>query len=253
MKIQYASDLHLEFGTNARFVLKNPLIPIGDVLILVGDIACLNTDNFMTHPFWDWASENYRQVLIVPGNHEFYHHYDLKSLQDGEICQIRENVRYYYNMVVNIDGIDIILSTLWSKILPYDSVVTERSVADFRRIRYDRHKLHYQNFNAEHERCLEFIKKAVIESKAKTKIVATHHIPSFQLESPDFKYGGINGAFTVELADYIEANTIDYWIYGHSHRNIDKVIGKTRCVTNQLGYVEWGEYKDFKKDAYFVV
>ena len=26
----------------------------------------------------------------------------------------------------------------------------------------------------------------------------------------------------------------EYWIYGHSHRNINAVIGKTQCVSNQL-------------------
>ena len=253
MKIQYASDLHLEFETNERFVFDNPLTPIGDILVLAGDIGYLNTPSYSNHPFWDWASENYRQVLIVPGNHEFYQYYDLTSLGDGEICRIKENVRCYYNAVININGVDIVLSTLWSRILPHNGTVTERNVADFRRIKYDGHRLTWERFNQEHERCLEFIKKSVADSRAEKIIVVTHHVPSFLLESPDFKGGSINGAFTVELADYIQSSSIDYWIYGHSHRNIDKVIGKTKCVTNQLGYVEWGEHKDFIKDAYFVV
>ena len=73
----------------------------------------------------------------------------------------------------------------------------------------------------------------------------THHVPSFQLASPDFKGSRINGAFTVELGEYIEAIPIEYWIYGHSHRNIDKIIGKTRCVTNQLVYISHNEHLMF--------
>lgn len=36
----------------------------------------------------------------------------------------------------------------------------------------------------------------------------------------------------------------EYWIYGHSHRNINAVIGKTQCVSNQLGYVFSGEHRN---------
>ena len=44
----------------------------------------------------------------------------------------------------------------------------------------------------------------------------------------------INGAFTSELSELIANSHIDYWIYGHSHRNINKTIGNTQCVSNQV-------------------
>ena len=64
--------------------------------------------------------------------------------------------------------------------------------------------------------------------------------------SKEFTGSCINGAFTVELADYIAQSGIDYWIYGHSHRNIERRIGKTLCTCNQLGYVFHGENVDFQ-------
>ena len=81
MKIQYASDLHLEFADNWRYLRDNPLKVTGEILILAGDIGYLGDQNYQNHPFWDWASENYNQVLVVLGNHEFYKYYDLSSMK----------------------------------------------------------------------------------------------------------------------------------------------------------------------------
>jgi len=97
----------------------------------------------------------------------------------------------------------------------------------------------------DHDKCFAFIKENVVSSNAKQIIVVSHHVPSFQLSSPDFAGSPINGAFTVELEEYIKASPISYWIYGHSHRNIDKQIGNTQCVSNQLGYVFHHEHLTF--------
>lgn len=248
MRIQYASDLHLEFRENWRELKReDPMNPEGDILVLAGDIGYLGDDNYSTHPFWNWASENFEQVLVCLGNHEFYKCYDLSTMQDGLVSEIRPNVHYYYNKVVSIQNVDFIISTLWAHIDVDDAFVTERGVADFYRIAYGENLLRYSDFNSEHQRCLDFIKRAVSASKAKHKVVVTHHVPSFQLVAPEFHGSRINGAFTVELADYIENSGIDLWIYGHSHRNIDKTIGNTQCVCNQFGYVSHNEHLTFDR------
>lgn len=252
MKIQYASDLHLEFRENWRILRQEePMDVRGDVLVLAGDIGYLGDDNYCTHPFWDWASENFRQVIVALGNHEFYKYYNLQTMHDGLIGEIRPNVHYYYNKVIRIDkDIDIIVSTLWAHIDLKDAYQTEHSVTDFHRIMYGEDLLTFSEFNKEHQRCLDFIVRSVAESNAKHKVLVTHHVPSFQLMSPEFGGSRINGAFTVELANYIERSGIDYWIYGHSHRNIDKIIGKTHCVSNQFGYAFHNEHVSFNRKKF---
>jgi len=245
MKIQYASDLHLEFADNWRFLKENPLKVTGDILILAGDIGYLGDENYANHPFWDWASENYQQVIACMGNHEFYKYYDISTLHDGCRIPISDNVNSYYNAVVHIGDIDIILSTLWAKIPLREAYYTERVISDFHRILYNGELLTFADFNREHERCLAFVKKAVEESTAKCKIVVTHHVPSFKMQCPKFADSLANGAFTVELEDFIKAHDIDYWIYGHSHYNVDVTIGNTRCLSNQLGYVFHNEHLTF--------
>lgn len=253
MRIQYASDLHLEFSDNWSYLKRNPLKVAGDVLVLAGDIGYLGDENYSKHPFWDWASENYQQVIVALGNHEFYKFYDVSTLKDGLCGEIRRNVHYYYNAVVRIGTADLIISTLWAYIDLQDAYITESCVSDFKRIRYGEDLLTFTGFNKEHKRCLDFLKRAVDKSDATTKIVVTHHVPSFRMLSPEFKGSQSNGAFTVELYDYIVDSDIDYWIYGHSHRNMDVIIGTTKCISNQLGYVFCNEHLSFIPDKNIVI
>ncbi len=248
MKIQIASDLHLEFSANSSYLKLNPLEVVGDVLVLAGDIDYLQEDSKYTHPFWDWASANYKQVIVVLGNHELYNGYDINKLTEGTIIPIRENVAYYYNCAISIDGVDIICSTLWAYIEPQYAYITQHRVSDFRSTIADgENRLSAERFNAEYQTCVQFIKNAVTTSNADKIVVVAHHVPSKLLSSPDFAGSEINGAFVSEQFDFIADSRIDYWIYGHSHRNIDAVIGKTKCLSNQLGYVAMEDVSSFDR------
>ena len=248
MKIQYASDLHLEFEENSDYLKSNPLKVTGEILILAGDIHVFNSFNFLKNPFWDWASKNYRHVIVAFGNHEFYGGYDLSKMENGFKYKIRDNIYYYYNSVIKIDDIDIIVSTLWSYIHKENETKCQLGVNDFRMIDYNNKILTPEIFNNEHKKCLEFIKKSMNESKAKTKIIVTHHVPSSLLNAEEFKDSEINEAFTVDLTDYIKTCGAKFWIFGHSHRNICKKIGDTYCLCNQLGYVSYNENVTFDSE-----
>lgn len=81
------------------------------------------------------------------GNHELYKYYDLAKMPQGLVCTIRSNVKCYYNEVIQIDDMDLILSTLWAKIPLEESYITERGVSDFHRILYNEELLTFDKNN----------------------------------------------------------------------------------------------------------
>ena len=237
MRIQYMSDLHMEFFDNWQYLNKNEFDANGDVLVLAGDAFYLRDIIAPQWKFWDRVSKNFRQVLMIPGNHEFYGNGDVTERGDSWQWMFRENVGYYYNKVVRIDNTDFVLTTLWSRIPEQDMFHVQSGMNDFRQIMYDGHRFTPDDFNLEHEKCLKFLKQAVNESTAEHIVVVTHHLPTLLVVAPQHKGSVINGAFATELGNFITDSRIDTWIYGHSHTNIDTTIGNTKIVSNQIGYV----------------
>ena len=242
MKIQYASDLHLEMSANRRYIQNVPFDVVGDVLVLAGDVGYLCDKTMPCPQFWEWASANYREVLIVPGNHEYFHDYDLLKHGDSWSREIQSNVHYYQNRVMRIDNVDFILSTLWSRIDPEAESIIHRGMPDFRQIMYDGHRLTPTDYNTEHAKCLSFIRKSVAESTAERIVVVTHHLPTMAVVAQEYKDSLLNSAFATELGDFIANSRIDAWIFGHSHANEEAIIGDTRLICNQLGYVYYHEH-----------
>ena len=154
---------------------------------------------------------------------------------------LRENVGYYNNVVETVEGTIFIFSTLWSEIAPEAMALVAEKMPDFTNIRYGTRPMLPVDVNDIHRKSVDFIFEAIVNSRAKSTIVVTHHLPSFALIAPEYQTSPITCAFATELKDKIESIAPDYWIYGHSHTNIDAMIGKTQVVCNQLGYLKFNE------------
>ena len=252
MKIQFMSDLHLELFDNSRFIKNLGISVTGDVLVLAGDTAYLRDSTMPNMKFWKWASSAYRQVMLIPGNHEFYGNGDVTVQGDSWQRMILPNVGYYQNQVVRIDDTDFILSTLWSHIRPEDESFVARGMNDFRQIRYNDRRFTTDDFTEEHNKYLSFIKQAVAKSNAEKIVVVSHHLPSYKVVAPYYKGDSLTSAFATELGEYIAASRINTWIFGHSHCNIDSQIGNTQLVCNQMGYIDYGEQVNGFNPAPFI-
>lgn len=244
MKIQYCSDLHLEFRENKDFIKEHPLEPIGEILLLAGDVvpfALMDKHN----DFFSYVADHFQTTYWLPGNHEYYHS-DV-SKRSGTLNEnIRSNVHLVNNVTIEKDNTRFIFSTLWSKINPDKQWYIEKSVSDFQLIKYKGYRFSIDRFNELHEECLRLITSELHRNNTGKTIVITHHVPTFLNYPEQYKGSDLNEAFAVELFDLIEETKPDYWIYGHHHNNTpDFLIEETQMRTNQLGYVRDGEHKLF--------
>ncbi|HCA82998.1 MAG TPA: metallophosphoesterase [Flavobacteriales bacterium] len=248
MKVQYCSDLHLEFPENKIFMEKNPLVAEGEVLLLAGDIlpfALLDKK----WDFFDFVSDHFKTVYWVPGNHEYYHS-DISKRSGVLHEKIRENVFLVNDYDVTINDIHFVFTTLWGNISTQHQWSIQQSIADFSRIKMNGKRFIADDFNTLHARSRVFLEKSLAESGKRKTVVVTHHVPTFLNYPEEYRNDALNEAFAVEMHDFIEPSGIDYWIYGHHHRNIpDFAIGRTRLATNQLGYVRHGEHGSFRPNT----
>ncbi len=248
MKIQYCSDLHLEFSQNKRFIKNHPLIPSGEVLILAGDIF-LFADMETHNSFIDFVSEHFERVYWLPGNHEYYS-YDMAEKDFVLNEKIRENVWLVNNICIAHKNVELIFSTLWSDISPGHEWEIKQRAADFSAISIDKKPFTPFDFNSLHKQSRYFLEEAFKNPTANKRIVVTHHVPTLFNYPEKYINSTINEAFVVEMYSLIESSNVDYWIYGHHHCFVPAfTIGKTTLLTNQLGYVKHYEHLDFKRDA----
>ncbi|MEL4306914.1 metallophosphoesterase [Joostella sp. CR20] len=248
MKIQYCSDIHYEMTYNALWMMDNPLIPVGDILIIAGDVFYLNED-YKNLPLFKTLSNNFRQTYIVPGNHEYYGTYDAYVSERKINVDLLSNVKLIHNDVVYENDVKFIFSTMWSKIENNKEAI-KKGLRDFAYIKYQEKPFTIDAYNHLHNKCFEFIEKEVEEDIK--KVVVTHHLPSVLCNAPEHKDSKYNDAFCVDKTDFIANSNIDYWIYGHNHRVLPEIeVNGTKVVSNQLGYVYYNEHTNFKRDKYF--
>jgi len=247
-KIQYCSDLHLEFQENKNYLERFPIKSEGEILLLAGDIVLFKT--MKEHDdFFNYCSDNFETTYWIPGNHEYYH-FDLANVKIPLHEKIRENVFLLNNQTVTYKNAELVFSTLWSHIPPQYEWTVQQNVNDFALIKNKGKKFTATDFNSLHKTGFDFLKTALAKPTGKQRIVVTHHVPTLMHYPEQYRNSDINSAFVVELHDFIESSNADYWIFGHHHYNTPAFkIGNTTMLTNQLGYVMQNEHQLFNPSA----
>jgi predicted phosphohydrolase len=244
MKIQYCSDLHLEFAENKKYLLENPIKPEGDILVLAGDIVPFKVMD-EHNDFWDYLSSNFKHTYWVPGNHEYY--YSEIGQRSGRFVEkVRDNVLLVNNTSFVHDNVRLIFTTLWTALSGVNQFAIQQQLSDFSVIKNKGRVFAPDDYNQIHNSCLHYLKQEILENNCEQTIVVTHHVPTMLNYPEKYKGSFLNAAFAVELYDLIVDSNIDFWVFGHHHQNsCDFNIGKTRLLSCQLGYVELNEHMGF--------
>jgi 3',5'-cyclic AMP phosphodiesterase CpdA len=207
IKIQYASDLHLEFPQNREFLQQHPLLPVGDVLVLAGDIVPFAIMD-KHQDFFSYLSDHFETTYWLPGNHEYYH-FDIAEKSGVLHEKVRDNVFLVNNTSVANGNVRLIFSTLWSLISPGYQWQIERSMSDFQVIKYNGYRFSSEPYNRLHEESLAYITKEIKGNGTDKTLVFTHHVPTLLNYPEQYKGDVLNEAFAVELYDLIETSEPD--------------------------------------------
>ena len=265
MKIQYMSDLHLEFGD-----MPVPDV-VGDVLVLAGDIHI----GANAIPWIEQCSQKFEHVIYILGNHEYYGQKMWKlpdkirssiagySMEDPKwpgaetlpkltkLFDPLTNVYFLDNECVEIDGVNFIGSTLWSIAAP----ILNYRMNDFMKITYKFPGERYGKFSTQEARALHSKAKRFIQDSIKKdmkNVVITHHAPSFAMIN-QLRYSDqeMNSGYATEILPEFEYENydVDLWISGHTHHAIEKVINGIHSVSNCRGYVPYEPVENFNPCA----
>lgn len=252
MRIQYASDLHLEhykIGTEGQLNPKQWIQPDpqADVLVLAGDIGNPHKTSYSL--LIKWCAANWPCVVIIAGNHEFYKESSIPA-RASTLCYsprmealdlIQTIIRHYPNVhfldrgsVLLRPGVRILGCTLWSGIPKDMGKYAEAGLNDFRQIPGATLDT-YADWHATDVAWLSRELRAAKEA-GETTIVVTHHLPTYHLIADEFQDHPLNCCFATDLEELISETEPVAWLCGHSHRPNQVTLGRTVLALNPYGY-----------------
>lgn len=240
MKIQLASDLHLEFlqpkWPGERIITPHP---DADVLVLAGDIA---NGTQVARLFSTWPVP----VLYVAGNHEYYDH-SLPGTQAKlrETCKVP--IQFLENDMVTIGNVRFLGCTLWTNYRLIEGELQSQMMReasqclnDHNSIRVGRLPFTPSNALAIHDASIRWLLSELDKPWEGQTVVITHHGPHPLSVHPRYIGQLLNAAFCSNLDVHFGLfDKVDLWVHGHVHDGFDYVVPNSKCrvVANPAGYV----------------
>lgn len=269
MKIRILSDLHLE---HMWYRIPPGRDDRDTILILAGDIAPLMWSNTVTTDRYDaghmfkqevehrtllsflvQCSRQFKHVIYVAGNHEFYGCFFDHKLESIKVAidsmvvngDIDNNIHALADDAVVIDGVKFVGSTLWTdmKVNQYGLEMMKHSakfaMADYHYIYDDQGRPIAPDATIiAHDRSVQFIDNAL--NCDMPCVLITHHGISERSIADHYQGNSINGAFVSDLDYLLLEREPVLAVHGHVHWGFDYYIGSTRVIVNPRGYPKEG-------------
>ena len=236
MRIQLASDLHLEFLAR-HFPDERLIAPASqaDVLVLAGDIGLVTT---AVDLFKDWPVP----VLYVAGNHEGYHEC-WEAVQEQLTDKARgTSVRVLERKAVDFGGVRFLGCTLWTDYRLGGTHTQAQLMENARRCLHDHRVIQTRDGGRflpadalrDHERSRAWLREELCRPYDGTTVVITHHGPHPLSVHPRYAGDITSAAFVSDLTELVQK--ADFWLHGHVHDSFDYHVGRCRVVSNPQGY-----------------
>lgn len=249
MKLRILSDLHIEFHPFS--------IPTTDhdketVLILAGDIGVIYRRDEL-QAFLRTAANQFRAVIYVLGNHEFYRGIWPDAMAALRDWALPDNVYVLERQWVRIDDIIFVGATLWTDFDDGDKHVmqaAERTLNDFHYIRVgagdesEHCRLRPQMILGDHYESLAWLDATLSEFRRRGErcVLVTHHGISLTSIHETYRDNALNGAFVSDCTALVERTRPELAIHGHVHNSFDYQLGSdtegTRVLANPRGYTQ---------------
>lgn len=214
MRLQYASDLHLEKWQKTTF--EETLKPAAPVLVLLGDICSLKHGHL--HPFFEWCSERWETVLWIPGNLEVWGSGFLSvSEAVTEMKRVVSSFRnvhvFHCETMASEDGFLVMGCSLWMR--PRDDKqmmhVTQNIWAKPEPCPCPDKNL----FLKEYTRCRDWLSEQLRDT-LKPTVVLSYYAPVPWLQEEEWIQDKKKSIRLYEMEKLLRPPVVA-WLYGHSH------------------------------------
>lgn len=251
MKISICSDLHLDMGVSAMY---DAFDDNTEVLVIAGDLVEIgvlkgkkNLRRKEVEFFLCYVSERFDRVIYVLGNHEHWNnniYFTLRNMKTIIAKLGLANIIVLENETYHYKDVAFFGATLWTSCRngnPLAMNLIQGEMNDYQRITVtdaylEDRKLIVDDTIGLHLRTMKHLTDfAELETDA-TKVLVTHHAPSFMSIHGDFKGKALNDAYATELFDLLYDSGIKLAIHGHIHDSCDYNINRTRVVAQPRGY-----------------
>lgn len=267
MKVQLFSDLHYEFyrrdqSNFGSVVIKDDV----DVILLLGDI---DNAEFIMQRLYDICYKWGKQVIYVPGNHEFYGNEMMSVLKmyNHKIpgIHVLTGIEGYGEKEVIIDNVRFLGGTLWTDFALYKNSIRmptveeamqigKSTINDFRKISYKGKTFTPEDSLDLHRQTIGQIMEQLNTPFDGKQVLLTHHGVHNSSIHPHYSAGSryldskhvlpgenqgwtMNPCFASHLPDLLQH--FDFAFHGHTHKKIDFQCmneKKTHVMANPRGY-----------------